>query len=380
MMAQTNKDTVYLDYASSTPVRDEVREAMEPFWSEHFANPQSNHSYGKRVQSAVDNARDIIADVLSVQSSELVFTSGATEANALAVTGYVKAQEAGDKKLITTQTAHNSQKYADEQLKAEKELLVGSNGGRLQSQQVVSSVSSKKDLVSVPYVNSEIGTVQPIREISADMKKAEIEAPLHIDASQAGLYLSIRPEDTGADMMTVNGHKLYGPKGIGLLWIRSGAPMKSLLPTNKNTVVGDYQTLRPGTPPVPLIVGFANALKWAQEGFRTRAKEVSQVRDFALKKLQDEFSEMIINGNTKHRIANNINISFPDTNHDFLATKLDKEGVIVSTASACQSSTSGSEVITALPNSVESALRITLGKKADKSAIRQLVAALHKVL
>jgi len=378
-MPQTNEDTVYLDYASSTPARFEVKKAMEPYWSDVFANPQSRHSFGKHARAAVTDARKMIANVLSVRGSELVFTSGATEANALAVQGYLKTLDENRRRLITTQTAHSSQRHADAGIKVQKQLLVGSDGGRLDPSEVVSATKSTKSLVSVPYVNSEVGTIQPTHGIAAQLKKTNKQSLLHVDASQAGLYLSVRPEDTGADMMTINSHKLYGPKGVGLLWVRSGTPMTSLLPTKKDQVVGDYQILRPGTPPVPLIVGFAKALTLAQADFIKRAKQVSAVRDFGLTELQKAFPEIVINGSVEHRVANNISISFRGVDHDYLATKLDKRGVIVSTASACQSGQSGSKVIKALSGNSNSALRITLGKDTKKTAIRRLVDTLENI-
>ncbi|PSO45490.1 MAG: hypothetical protein BRC25_02140 [Parcubacteria group bacterium SW_6_46_9] len=349
VMSTADADTVYLDYASSTPVRDGVKKAMEPYWSDVFANPQSQHSSGKEARAAVTDARETIANMLSVQPSEIVFTSGATEANALAVQGYLKTLDENWRRLITTQTAHSSQRHADAGIKTQKELLVGKDEGRLVPDQVTSAVVSDNDLISIPYVNSEV------------------------------LYLSVRPEDTGADMMTTNSHKLYGPKGVGLLWVRSGTPMTSLLPTKKDQVVGDYQTLRPGTLPVPLIVGFAKALELAQKNFQKRAKQVSAVRDFALTELQKTFPEIVINGSVEHRVANNINVSFPAVDHDYLATKLDKQGVIVSTASACQSGQSGSTTIKALPSRSNSALRISLGRDTNRAAIRRLVDTLENI-
>jgi cysteine desulfurase len=379
VMTQTNEDTVYLDYASSTPARFEVKKAMEPYWSDVFANPQSRHSFGKHAQAVVTDAREMIADVLSVRASELVFTSGATEANALAVQGYLKTLDENRRRLIITQTAHSSQKHADAGINTKKELLVGKDEGRLVPDQLATAVRSDNDLISIPYVNSEVGTIQPTHGFAANLKKSNKQGLLHVDASQAGLYLSVRPEDTGADMMTINSHKLYGPKGVGLLWVRSGTPMTSLLPTKKDQVVGDYQILRPGTPPVPLIVGFAKALELAQADFKKRAKQVSAVRDFGQNKLQNTFPEITVNGHVKHRVANNISISFPAVDHDYLATKLDKQGVIVSTASACQSGQSGSKVIKALSGNSNSALRITLGKDTKKTAIRRLVDTLENI-
>jgi cysteine desulfurase len=380
VMTQTNKDTVYLDYASSTPVRDEVKEAMEPYWSDVFANSQSQHSSGKKARAAVTDARETMADVLSVQASEIVFTSGATEANALAVQGYLKTLDENKRRLITTQTAHSLQKHADAGINTTKKLLVGKDEGRLVPDQLATAVRLDNDLISIPYVNSEIGTIQPTRKITANLKKANKQGLLHVDASQAGLYLPVRPEDTDADMLTINSHKLYGPKGVGLLWVRSGTPMTGLLPTKKDQVIGDYQVLRPGTPPVPLITGFAKALALAQADFQKRAKQVSAVRDFALTELQNEFPEVVINGSVEHRVANNISISFRGVDHDYLATKLDKQGVIVSTASACQSGESGSTTIKALPSRFSSALRVTLGEDTDKSAVRRLIEALDNAV
>jgi len=360
-------------------VSKEARSAMKPFWSDEFGNPQSHHSYGRKAQEAVSQARKEIADTLSVQESELVFTSGATEANALAIIGRWRA-EGRNGKMLTTTAAHASQRSAKNVNDLQITRIEVDGSGQLTKKALTSQTSKNTALISVPYVNSEIGTIQStekIREVIADKNG---NTYLHLDASQAGLYLSVRPEDIDADMVTVNSSKLYGPKGVGLLWIKSGTPMAGLLPTNQSTAIDDYQSLRPGTPPVPLIVGFAEALSRAQSAYHMRAEEVSAVRDFAINELRNQFPELIINGSLEDRVANNISFSLPDTDHDYLVARLDKAGIAVSASTACQSDQSGSSVIKALPGSNSAGVRVTLGKSTTKASIKKLVSALRKAV
>jgi cysteine desulfurase len=374
-----SQEKVYLDYASATPVSQEVLSAMKPFWSDVFGNPQSRHSYGRKAQKAVNQARKQIANTLSVQESELVFTSGATEANALAMIGRWRAENRGGN-ILTTTTAHTSQRSTTNIDGLQVTSIKVNDSGRLTKKNLRSQISKDTVQVSVPYVNSEIGTIQPTQKVREVIADTNSNISLHLDASQAGLYLSVRPEDMNADMVTVNSPKLYGPKGVGLLWVKSGTAMAGMLPTTESTVIDDYQSLRPGTPPVPLIIGFAEALSQAQSAHKARAKEVSAVRDFAINELQNEFPDLIINGSLQNRVANNVNFSLPDTDHDYLVTKLDTAGIVVSASTACQSDQDGSVVIKALPGDNNAGVRVTLGKDTTQGSVKRFISALKQTV
>ncbi len=378
-MRKTKDDNVYLDYAASTPVRDEVLKAMQPYWQDDFANPQSSHTHGRQAQDGLQEARELIADTLSVQPNELVFTSGATEANSLAIQGRLQQEKGGV--AVVSAGSHPSLLKTDS-AEAEIKKLPLQASGRIDLSALESVVTDDTAVVSVPYVNSAVGAIEPLREISNQLKNIpeEDQPTFHTDASQAGNFLPLEPEPLGVDMMTINSHKLYGPKGVGLLWVRSGTRLSSVLLSNNEHAVGDYQILRPGTPPVPLIVGFAKALKIAQENHKQATQEVSDLRDYAIDNLLALPADITLNGSRKQRVANNIHISIADTNHDYLATQLDQEGISVATTTACQSSESASVMLAKLPKTPDTGLRITLGLQTNKQAIDRFIAVLEELL
>lgn len=381
MTKTQDTSNVYLDYAGSTPIRPAVKQAMEPYWSDQFANPQSSHAHGREAHEVVKKARKQVASSLQVQKSEIIFTSGATEGNSLALAGRLQAarNKTTNPEALVSAIEHTSLTGCSQSEEYPCKLIPVQADGTVSLGTLDQKISKHTAVVSVGYVNNEIGTIQPLADIHkrvAEISDQKSSPPLHTDASQAGVFENIQPERLGVDMMTINGHKLYGPKGVGVLWVRSGTPMHSLFVNKKQRMVGDYQQLRPGTPPVPLIAGFAKALQWAQDNHQRNKRKAKRLQDKLIQRLQETFPQATINGSGQDRIANNVSVSFPDTDHDFLATKLDKRGVSVSAASACQPRGGKSQVLSRIPDGPDTAIRITLGIKTDWEALEVLMDAL----
>lgn len=386
---KNSSQTVYLDYAAATPVRPGVIAAMEPYWQQEFANPQSVHQPGREAAAAIKDARHQIAETLSVQTGELVFTSGATEANSLALLGVTRAATAvNDTKpeVFLSEIAHGSVVNIAESHDTEVfvQTVAVDVDGRLDPAAVYQKLTPETVVVSCSHANSEIGTIQPTRELAAVIAKwrreqGTIYPLLHVDASQTALHEDISPESLGADLLTVNSSKTYGPKGIGLLWVRSGTPMSPLMIAPSDRQVGDYQKLRAGTPPTPLIIGFAAALTWAQKNYEEHAEYVRELQWYLIDQIKATFPEARFNGSRNFRSPHNVNLTLPDTDHDFLATQLAEKGIAVATTSACQaSSASGSHVLQKLGGN--QALRISIGLETTRSQLDRLMMVLKTLL
>lgn len=375
---------VYLDYASGTPVSDEVKQTMESYWQDKFANSQAQHSPGREAGQAVAQAREKVAKTLEVAASEIVFTSGATESNSLAVLGAARAfrrRTESKPEVLLPGINHASIRDLSLADNIETTSLPLDDDGTIQTDGIKDLVSDSTALAAFGYVNSVVGTVQPVAEISTQLKQTETKDPyplVHLDASQAGLYQPLQPDRLGVDMMTISSHKMYGPKGVGILWVRSGTPLAPIFISDKKELVGDYQALRGGTPSTPLIVGAAEAVAQAQANRQENTQRLRELRDYGLSQITDRFPDAEVNGSLDHRVANNISLTFPDTNHDFLVTKLNKAGLAVSASSACHDG--GSPVIQALPADGDQAVRISLGLDSSRGDIDCLVGALEELV
>lgn len=385
-MTEKQKKRLYLDYAAATPMREEVIQAMEPYFKKQFANPQANHKEGREARTAVADSRKEIAGVLSVKPDELVFTSGATESNSLLIRGVLEAVEEIDQpQALFCATDHPSTTGLTAQSDRHKNISV-TKDGQMNLENLEAKLTPSTALVSCAYVNNEIGTVQnlpAIREhVNSFQGKSKSRYPVfHTDASQAGLWLPLTPERLKVDAMTINGPKLYGPKGIGLLWVKEGTPLAPLfVGDDPHKKVSDYQTTRPGTLPVPLVAGFKEAISWAQKNHEEHQKRVSEIRDYGWDLLQENFPSVVLNGSKKNRIANNISITFPNTDHDYLQARLNQVGIAISTTSACRSEMKHSPTLASLPTDNDEALRISLGLETKRSDIDYFVQGLKQVL
>ncbi len=388
---------IYLDYAAATPVRDEVFEAMRPYFRDAFANPSAIHEEGRVARKAVDDARATIASLLKIRAEEVTLTSGGTEANNLAILGLVDAAVAQgvvprDIEIISTAIEHPSVLKALDVLK-KRDVTVHfvpvDSGGLIDIKALVKLLSPKTLLVTFAYVNSEVGVVQDVRRIVRTIRETERgavkeggkkdETYVHIDASQAPLWLPCAMDSLGVDMMTLDAGKCYGPKGVGVLARRRHVLLAP------NIFGGDQeQGLRPGTENVPLIVGCAHAFAAAQEPQRleTRARKVSTLRDLLFDELEKTIPEILTNGSREHRVANNCNISIPGIDGEFAVVTLDTHGIAASTRSACAGGKgSGSHVVAAITGDQQRAnntVRFTLGEETTKEEILRTVEILSQ--
>ena len=355
-------DRIYLDHAATTPMRPEVRAAMEPYLTTNgFGNPSSLHADGQRAKRALDTARDTLAQALGGQFSEITFTSGGTEADNAALVGVLLARGPGSH-LVTTQIEHEA---VSETARFLERLGFGvtsvpvDDQGRVSPQAVAEALTDRTALVSVMHANNEVGTVQPLAEI-ADLAHAR-GAYLHTDAVQTFGQLPVNVHVLGADLVTVSAHKIYGPKGAGALYVRSGIPIEPLLHGG-----GQERERRAGTENVPAIVGFGEAVRLMLLEREAEAVRLTSLRDLFLDALRRRLLNIVLNGHPTERLPNNLNVSFPGLDAETLLLALDRAGVSASSGSACTSgSIEPSHVLTAmgLPDDrVRSAIRLTLGR------------------
>lgn len=366
----TRRKRIYLDYAAATPVSRSVLRAMRPYFRDVFANASAVHAEGVAARTAVEDARERVARLLTVRPDEIAFTSGGTESNNLAIAGVLTAlHEAGrawkDMHVITTPLEHPSVLATLEHF-AEKGVRVThvsvSEEGLIDMTGLAKALQEETVLVTCAYANSEIGVVQEIKQLSkrvrAHRKAHACATPfMHLDASQAPLWLPLQMDSLGVDLMTLDAGKCEGPKGVGVLAHRRSVSIVGHLHGGSQE-----RGLRAGTESVALIVGCARAFADAQDTYKARAQATQRVRDYGITKIQEAVPEAILNGSLKHRLANNINISIPDIDSEYAVMVLDARGVAVSSRSACDGGTGGgSHVVRALGHGYEdSAIRLTL--------------------
>lgn len=372
---------VYLDHAATTPIHPAVREAMLPYLEEKFGNPSSFHSVGKQVKDDVDKAREQIAEILHVRSDEILFTSGGTESDNLAILGYAHMNQSHGKHLITTKIEHHAVLEVMMHLEKKEGFVVTylepDRNGLVTVDQVKEALREDTILVSIMYANNEIGTIQPIAQIGNMIQKwreehKRLELKFHTDACQAPEYLDLNVEKLHVDMLTLNGSKMYGPKGIGLLYVKRGIKLQPLQ-------FGGSQErgIRPGTENVAGIIGMASALEIAQSDREQESQRLAPLRDSLIQGIQTKISKTRLNGHAKTRLPNNVNISIMDLEGEALILYLDAQGVYVSTGSACTSaSLDPSHVILALGLPYEVAhgsIRFTLGRSTTQEDINYVL-------
>jgi len=392
------KKAVYLDCASTTPLKKEVVLAMKPYWSQNFGNPSSITEIGVKARQVVEKARAEVADHLLRRPNEIIFTSGGTESNNLAIFGLVNSLESQGVKIsalhfITSNIEHSSITECFKELErrgAKVDYLKVKENGIVEPRDLRKLVKSNTVLVSVGYANNEIGTVQPIREIAGEVRHArKINKILntegisqypyfHSDASQAGLYFDLNVNQLGTDLLTLDAQKIYGPKGVGILFIRAGV---NILPMVFGG--GQEKGIRPGTENVPLIVGQAKALELARNNFMKKAEKIKIVRNYFWQKIQTEIPEAILNGDLENRLPNNLNISIIGIDPEFTVLSLDERGIICSTKSACNHTADSSFVVQALGQGADVAkytLRFSLAENVTKKDIDFVVSELKIII
>ncbi len=372
---------VYLDHASTTPVSTRVLEVMQPFFETHYANPSSFHTLGKQTKDALDNARSSIAETLHVRADEILFTSGGTESDNMAVLGYARKNSKNGKHIITTKFEHHAVLEAMIHLEQkegfEVTYLQPDKNGLVTSKQVKEALRDDTILVSIMYVNNEIGTILPIEEIGNMIQKFRSEKNqswpvFHTDACQAANHLELNIEKLHVDMLTINGSKMYGPKGVGLLYIKRGLKIQPLQ-------FGGAQERgwRPGTENIAGIIGLDEALKLAQSKTEQENERLAVLQSKLIEGLLSEVKKTRLNGDRENRIPSNVNISFMDIEGEALLLYLDAAGIYASTGSACTSaSLDPSHVILSLGFPYEVAhgsVRFSLGHSTTEEDVDYVI-------
>ena len=357
-------DRVYLDYAATTPVDPRVLKAMLPYFNEKFGNPSSVHHYGQQAEAAVDSARESIASALNCRPDEIVFTSCGSESDNLALRGAALAmrQKTGANWILASKAEHHAVSRTAEQLERmygfQVEWLSVDEHGMVTPEAVEKAICDETALVSVMYANNEIGTINPIAEIAEVCHRHNVL--FHTDAVQAAAYLPVDVQRLGVNLMSLGGHKFYGPKGVGMLYIRKGTP---LVPTQ--TGGGQEFGLRAGTQNVPYIVGFSEALRLTVDERESRAAMLKPLRDHIIGTVLEEIPNSRLTGHPDSRLPNHASFAFEGVDGNLLLTLLDGEGFACSSGSACKTGNpEPSEVMTAIGLPCEWALgslRVTLG-------------------
>ncbi len=357
-------EKVYLDYSATTPLDPRVLEAMLPYFQEKFGNPSSIHRFGQQAESAVETAREITAGVLNCKAEEIIFTSCGSESDNLALRGAALAirEKTGANQILTSRAEHHAVSKTAEQLERyfgfEVKWLDLDPFGRVDPAVVKKAINEKTALVSVMAANNEIGTINPIPEIGEICRHNRVI--FHSDAVQAATYLPLDVEHMKVDLLSLGGHKFYGPKGVGALFVRSGTPLLPVL-----TGGGQEFGLRAGTQNVPYIVGFAEALRLAQSEREKRSAQVSLLRDRIIGSILEEIPDSRLTGDPKDRLPQHASFVFKNVDGNLLLTLLDAAGYACSSGSACKTGNpEPSEVMAAIGLSREwglGSLRVTLG-------------------
>ena len=370
---------IYLDHAATTPMRREVIEAMQPYLNQYFGNPSSLHHFGKEAASAINDAREKAANMLGARPDEVVFASGGTESDNLAVLGAAYANRDRGKHIITTQIEHYAVLEPCRFLEREGwrvTYLPVDRSGMVDPEDVREAMTDETILISVMHANNEIGTIQPLKEIGAIAKERGV--CFHTDAVQTFSHIPIQVDEVHADLLSFSGHKFYGPKGVGGLYVRKGTAIAPHLH-------GGYQEfrLRAGTENVAGIVGVGKAVQLATLEMDAQTAYITALRDRLVKSLL-EIEGIRLNGSPIHRLPNNINITVELVDGEAMLINLDFKGIAVSTGSSCTAASKGpSHVLTAIGLSYEearSALRITLGKDNTEREIEYFLEVFKDVL
>lgn len=380
---------VYLDHAATTPTDPRVLKAMLPFFNEKFGNPSALYQKGREALSAISGARKFVAQVLDCSAGEIIFTAGGTESDNLAVLGVARANKAHGNHIITTKIEHHAVLHACEQLEKEGfkvTYLPVDAEGFITVEQVLKAITPQTILVSVMSANNEIGTIEPVAEIGNALKKNHPHITFHTDACQAAGALDLNVNRLHVDLLTLNGSKIYGPKGVGVLYKKRGIKIQPL-------IFGGEQEfgLRPGTENTAGIIGLVTALELAQKNKDKENKRLIGLRNYLWQKLQEALPKIKLNGHEPDvavknlkRLPNNLNITILDIEGEALLLYLDEVGIQAATGSACTSqSLEPSHVIRALGVPYEFAhgsLRFSLGRSNNKQQIDYLIKVLPGIV
>lgn len=368
--------SVYMDYNATTPVDPRVLEAMMPYLTKVYGNPSSLHQYGREARMAMDKSRATIANLLNARESEICFMSGGTEANNLAIRGTAYQLKSRGNHIITSMIEHKAVINTCKSLEKEgfeTTFLAPDEYGMISPEKVAAAVRPETILISIMHGNNEVGTINPIEEYGKIAREHNIV--FHSDCVQSFTKLDIDVEKAGLHLMSMSAHKIYGPKGIGALYIRRDTPLE------KNIWGGGQENnRRAGTENLPGIVGFGEAATVMGNNRVTLAAQIGELRDYLQSRLEEEIPEIKLNGHPEQRLYTTLNVSFPGCHRDLLLLSLDMSGIAVSGGSACNSGkVNASHVLSAMglpQKQAESALRISLGKNTTREEVDYVIGQL----
>ena len=371
---------IYLDHAATTPTDPEVVKAMLPYFADSFGNPSSVYSYGQEAKGAVEEARTSVAALIGARSEEIVFTSGGTEADNFALKGVAFANEDKGKHIITTAIEHHAVlevcKFLEKRgfrityLPVDKYGLVDPDG-------VKKAITAKTVLISVMHASNEIGTIEPIEGIGRIAEEAGI--CFHSDAVQTVGHIPVDVNALGVNLLSISAHKLYGPKGVGALYVRKGTRLVPLMQGGEQE-----RRRRPGTENVPGMVGLGKAAEIAGQQMSREAKRLRHLRDRLIKGLLETMEHIRLNGHPERRLPNNVNVSVDFVEGESVLLNLDLEGICASTGSACSSSSlKPSHALLALglsPELAHGSLRFSLGRENTEEDVKRVLEVLPRIV
>ena len=386
IMTDELEKLIYMDYAATTPTRQEVVNTMLPYMTTHFGNPSSIYTLAQDARNAVDSARKTISQILGSRSSEIVFTSGGTESDNTAIKGVSFAMKHLGNHIITSMVEHHAVLHTCQQMEQfgfDVTYLPVDHDGQVRIEDLENSVTENTILVSIMYANNEIGTIQPIKDMVRTVKNKANELSktivFHTDAVQAVGHVDIDVTELGVDMLSMSAHKFYGPRGVGALYVKRGTPFESLLAGG-----GQERQRRSGTENVPGIVGMAHALQLTHTDRKHESLRISKMRDRVVTELSNSLENLVFNGHPINRLDNNVSVSFKGVEGEPVLMGLDFAGICASSGSACSSaSVEPSHVLLAIGRSAEEAqgtLRITLGRDNSEEDIDYLLDVLPNLV
>lgn len=371
---------MYFDHAATTPVKEEVLREMLPFFCTNYGNPSSIYSIGRRSKKAIETARNKVARVIGCEDKEIFFTSCGSESDNLAIKGVAHANKEKGNHIITSKIEHpavlNTCKSLEKEGFEVTYLDVDKNGF-VNLEELRNSIKDETILISIMYANNEIGTIQPIKEISEIAKSANVI--FHTDCVQAIGNVRINVKEMGIDMLSMSAHKFYGPKGVGALYVKDGIKFEKIQD-------GGHQekNKRAGTENVAGIVGLGKAIEIADYNLENYNSKLLKLRNFFVREITNKFENIKINGDLKQRLPGNINISFPGIDGEELLLKLDNEGICASAGSACSSgSLQPSHVLLAIgldSKYANGSLRITFGEQNNIDEVKYLINTIQRII
>ncbi|RJP58049.1 MAG: cysteine desulfurase NifS [Deltaproteobacteria bacterium] len=371
---------IYMDHNATTPLHPEALDAMLPFLKDNFGNPSSIHWAGRGVKKYIDEAREKAADLLNADPSEIVFTGGGSEGDNLAIKGVVNVLKKKSNHIITTQVEHPAVLTTCQYMEkrgCKVTYLPVDHDGMIDLDDLRDSITKKTVLISIMYANNETGTLFPIKEVGEIA--ADNGIVFHTDAVQAVGKIPVDVKDLNVDLLSLSGHKLYGPKGIGCLYVKEG---RSLVPL----IHGGHQEggRRAGTENIPGIVGLGKACEIANRDMESQLKHIAKLRDRLYKGVIDKLDHVKLNGHPVNRIPNTLNLSFEFIEGESLLLNLDLEGIAVSSGSACTSgSLKPSHVLTAMditPEIAQGSLRFSLGLGNTEEDVEYVLGVLPEIV